>query len=45
MQTLNTLSRRELLGKVAALGGAAFACRLGGVRAAAGYRVCVITAA
>ncbi|MGA2629507.1 MAG: sugar phosphate isomerase/epimerase [Terriglobia bacterium] len=37
MQTPNTLSRRELLGKVAVFGGAAFACRLGGVHAAAGY--------
>lgn len=37
MQTPHTLSRRELLGKIAAFGGAAFASRLGGVRAAGGY--------
>lgn len=37
MQSLRTFSRREMLGRVAALGGAAFASRLGGARAAAGY--------
>ena len=37
MQTPNTLSRRELLDKVAALSGAALACRLAGARTAAGY--------